>query len=389
MWSFPRPGHDFGDHAERVHLSQFSPRLSSSYNQSSIYRNEIEDWAKDVTSERSDKLLLNALAGEVVAPQPTWLMRQAGRYLPEYRELRSKTSGFLELCLTPALASEVTLQPIRRFGFDGAIIFADILLVPYALGQRLWFVEGEGPRLEPLNLAKLKFDRAMLAPVFETIGRVKSELPGSTTLIGFAGAPWTVATYMIAGGGSDDSAAARLFAYQQPRAFAALIDVLVEATADYLIGQIDAGAEALQIFESWAGTIPVQDVDGFSLRPIRTIIDKVRRHSPATPVIVFPRGAGTNYPRYAQETGATAISLDAHTSIRWAQGAFPPATVLQGNLDPISLVAGGEALDREIDRILSDTDGNPHIFNLGHGIRPETPIAHVEQLVKRIRSGRA
>ena len=333
--------------------------------------------------------MLNTLAGRVVAPQPVWLMRQAGRYLPEYRELRSKASGFLELCLTPTLASEVTLQPIRRFGFDGAIIFADILLVPYALGQKLWFVEGEGPRLEPLDVAKLKLNRATLSPVFETIERVKSELPPSTTLIGFAGAPWTVATYMIAGRGSDDSAAARLFAYRQPREFAALLDALIEATADYLIAQIDAGAEVLQIFESWAGTVPAQDVGNFSLKPIRTIIDRIQRHCPSMPVIVFPRGAGANYPRYAQETAATAISLDTHTSISWAQGSFPSTTIQQGNLDPISLIAGGAALDREVVRILDETNGKPHVFNLGHGIRPETPVAHVEQLVKRIRDRRA
>jgi len=331
---------------------------------------------------------MNALQGQVVSPRPVWLMRQAGRYLPEYRELRSRAVDFLDLCLTPALASEITLQPIRRFTFDAAIVFADILLVPYALGQKLGFVENEGPRLEPFTSTQhLSPDRlrTILAPVFETLDRVKAKLPPLGTLIGFAGAPWTVATYMIAGRGSDDSAEARLFAYRKPRDFSALIDMLSEATADYLIAQIDAGADALQIFESWAATIPAQDIDSFSLKPITKIIDRVRKHAPSVPIILFPRGAGANYTRYATETGASALSLDAHTSLEWA-ASLPASTVLQGNLDPLALVAGGESLDQAVDRILRVTAERPHIFNLGHGIRPETPIANVEQLLRRIRN---
>lgn len=345
-----------------------------------------------MTEDRSDKPILNALRGKAIAPKPVWLMRQAGRYLPEYRELRSKASNFLELCLTPSLASEITLQPIRRFGFDAAILFADILLVPLALGQKVWFVEGEGPRLDPLSAAEVgrlspRNIRTSLAPVFETIDRVKSNLTKSTTLIGFAGAPWTVATYMIAGRGSDDSAAARLFTYQHPKEFAQLLDILVEATIAYLIAQIEAGAEVLQLFESWAGTIPVNSLEVASLQPITKIIARIHKHTPTVPIIVFPRGAGANYPRYARETSATGISLDGHTTISPTD--FPSTTVLQGNLDPLALIAGGAALDAAIDGILAQTQGRAHIFNLGHGVRPETPVEHVTQLVARIRDRRA
>ena len=311
-------------------------------------------------------------------------MRQAGRYLPEYRELRAKTSGFLELCFTPSLAAEVTLQPIRRFGFDAAILFSDILVIPHALGQRLWFAEGEGPRLEPLtNVAALRPENVLkaLSPVFETVSRVRSALTPTTTLIGFAGAPWTVTTYMIAGRGSDDGDAARLFAYAKPKDFEALLDTLVEATSSYLLAQIEAGAEVLQIFESWADAIPAHAVEAFSLRPIRKIIDRVRAKAPLIPIIVFPRGAGSHYPRYATETGATALSIDTHTALGSIQG-----TVLQGNLDPIALIQGGDALRTAVRQICNDMRGKPHIFNLGHGIRPETPIAHVEELIKLVRS---
>jgi uroporphyrinogen decarboxylase len=334
--------------------------------------------------DRSEKPVLEVLRGVAVKPTPVWLMRQAGRYLPEYRELRSKTSGFLELCLTPSLATEVTLQPIRRFGFDAAILFSDILVIPHALGQRLWFAEGEGPRLEPLDakaIAALKPDKVLnaLSPVFETVSRVRSDLPAATTLIGFAGAPWTVATYMIAGRGGDDGETARLFAYRTPSDFKALLDTLVEATSEYLIAQIEAGAEVLQIFESWAGAIPAPAVAAFSLDPIRRIIARVRTQVPKIPIVVFPRGAGANYPRYV-ETGATALSIDTGTPL-----AAAPKTILQGNLDPIVLIQGGEALRIAVRQILQDTDGKPHIFNLGHGIRPETPIAHVEDLLALIR----
>ena len=343
-------------------------------------------------AEQNGKPILNALRGTAVEPRPVWLMRQAGRYLPEYLALRSKASDFMTLCLTPELATEVTLQPIKRFGFDAAILFADILLVPHALGQRVWFEQGEGPKLEPLtddirkNFAKHS-SMSALAPVYETIARTKAKLPPSTTLIGFAGAPWTVATYMIAGGSSDDSTPARLFALRDPNAFSALIETLIEATATYLIAQVEAGAEALQLFESWAGTIPAAKIDTYSVNPLRRIITKVRERAPNTPIVVFPRGAGANYGAYAH-IGAAAISVDAHTPLTWVRGQAGNAT-LQGNLDPLALIAGGGALTAAIDHILDDTRGTPHIFNLGHGIRPETPIAHVEQMLAHIRARRS
>lgn len=341
----------------------------------------------------SEKPILKALNGMPVEPRPVWLMRQAGRYLPEYREIRSKAPDFLALCLTPELAAEVTLQPIRRFAFDAAILFADILLIPHALGQRVWFAEGEGPKLDALDAASIKRlrredVRSRLAPVCETIRRVRADLPRQTTLIGFAGAPWTVATYMIAGGSSDDSTPARLFAHRHPEAFAELINLLVEATTDYLIAQVDAGAEALQLFESWAGTIPVDSISAFSLDPLRRIVERVRLHAPTVPIIVFPRAAGANLQLYAA-IGANAISLDTHTSLRWARALFTQQTALQGNLDPIALIAGGDALKVAVANILDATKDTPHVFNLGHGIRPETPPAHVEQLLNLIRSGRS
>jgi len=344
----------------------------------------------NVAQLHPDKPILNVLRGHAVDPSPVWLMRQAGRYLPEYRELRSKAPDFLNLCLTPSLASEITLQPIRRFNFDAAILFADILVIPHALGQKVWFAEGEGPRLDPVtpeSIAQLKPDhiRSLLSPILETIDRVKSDLPKTTALIGFAGAPWTVATYMIAGRGSDDSAAARLFAYREPQAFAALLNLLIESTADYLIAQIDAGAEVLQIFESWAGTIPSDGLEQYSLSPIRQIVERIHHHAPATPVIVFPRGAGASYVRYARETGAAAISLDAHTPLSLAAQAFPTATAVQGNLDPLALIAGGDALRLAVEQIKTQTHARPHIFNLGHGVRQETPVAHVAQLLALLR----
>jgi uroporphyrinogen decarboxylase len=347
----------------------------------------------DSVIERIEKPILKTLLGQAVEPRPIWLMRQAGRYLPEYRELRSKAPDFLALCLTPALAAEITLQPIRRFGFDAAILFADILLIPHALGQRVWFEQGEGPKLDQLDETLLKRLQpenvaTSLAPVFETIARVKSELPKATALIGFAGAPWTVATYMIAGASSDDSTPARLFALRNPQQFASLIDILVESTSAYLIAQINAGTEVLQLFESWAATIPADHIDAYSIKPLQRIVARVREHAPNIPIIVFPRGAGANYPRYA-ETDATAISLDTHTSFAWARKQFKPNVTLQGNLDPLTLIAGGNALTAAVDRILADTRNTPHIFNLGHGIRPETPVAHVEHLVRQIRDHRA
>lgn len=333
---------------------------------------------------RSEKPILRVLNGEAVQPRPIWLMRQAGRYLPEYREIRAKASDFLKLCLTPALAAEVTLQPIRRFGFDGAILFADILVIPHALGQRVWFAEGEGPKLGPLELKALKSSNihGALAPVFETITRVREQLLPQTTLIGFAGAPWTVATYMIAGGSSDDAAPARMFAHKHSGDFDALMNILVEATADYLIAQFEAGAEALQIFESWAGALPAAWVKSHSIEPIKRIIDRIRAHAPSVPIIVFPRGAGGNYPLYA-ETGATALSVDTQTSLSWLHVRLPNMP-LQGNLDPVALIVGGEALDRAIADVLHEARDMPHIFNLGHGIQPETPTNHVSRLLQQV-----
>ena len=284
----------------------------------------------------------------------------------------------------------MTLQPIRRFGFDAAILFSDILVIPHALGQRVWFAEGEGPRLEPLtNLSILRRDRVVetLSPVLETVALVKSKLPAATTLIGFAGAPWTVATYMLAGRGGDDGTAAQSFAYAKPADFAALLDVLVDATAEYLIAQVKAGAEVLQIFESWASSVPAQSCDAFSVDPIRRIIARVRAEAPHVPFIVFPRGAGLNMARYAA-IGANAISVDTQTPIASARAAFSKGAT-QGNLDPVALIAGGAALRTAVEEILRQTKGTPHIFNLGHGIRPETPIAHVEELLRLIRTANA
>lgn len=337
---------------------------------------------------KTDKAVLRALRGEALEIPPLWLMRQAGRYLPEYRALRSKAKDFLELCLTPDLAEEITLQPIRRFGFDAAILFADILLVPSALGQKLWFQEGEGPRLEPLTVSAIGgLSRSSvverLAPVFETIKRLRKSLPGETTLIGFAGAPWTVATYMIAGAGSDDSGAARLFALREPKAFARLIDVLVDATVDYLVAQVNAGAEALQLFESWAATIPAESIDAFSIKPLQRIVDGVRAKAPDVPIILFPRGAGTNYRRY-DAIGANGLSVDAHVALDGLVGMLK-TPCLQGNLDPFRLIAGGKALEESVHDIRRAMKGRPFIFNLGHGIRQETPVEHVEQLVRLVR----
>lgn len=333
------------------------------------------------------KPVLQVLAGQPVRPLPVWLMRQAGRYLPEYRQLRSQAGDFLTLCFTPELAAEVTLQPIRRFGFDAAILFSDILVIPHALGQKLWFAEGEGPKLAPLDaetISQLKTKKILseLSPVFETLARVKSQLPDNVTLLGFAGAPWTVANYMIAGGSSDESIAVRKFAYSHPDALNHLIGILVESTTAYLIAQIEAGAEAVQIFESWASTIPEPQLQAYSISPIRQMIDGIRNRFPGFPVIVFPRGAGMNYPRYAKETGATAISVDGATSL----SQLSPHAILQGNLDPVVLTQGGRHLENAVASILQQTAQVPHIFNLGHGIRPETPTENVGHLLTLIRT---
>ncbi len=344
-----------------------------------------------MTSTNPAKPFLAALAGERQARPPVWLMRQAGRYLPEYREIRARAASFLDFCYTPAFAVEATLQPIRRFGFDAAILFSDILVVPEALGQSVTFETGEGPRLDPIGDAegfkrlRREPDWTRLAPVFETIDRVKTALPGDVALIGFCGAPWTVASYMIAGRGTPDQAPARLFAYREPALFAALIDRLVDASAEYLLRKIAAGAEAVQIFDSWAGVLPPAEFERWCLAPVEALIAKVKARAPGTPVIAFPRGAATQLSKFAGLEGIAAIGLDTGVEPAAAVAALPGPVALQGNLDPLALIAGGAALDQGVDRVLAGFADRAHIFNLGHGILPETPIAHVERMLKRVR----
>ncbi len=330
------------------------------------------------------------LRGELASRPPLWLMRQAGRYLPEYRALRATAPSFLDFCYTPDRAVEVTLQPIRRFGFDAAILFSDILVVPDALGQTVTFEAGHGPRLDPVtseaDLAHLHptIDLTRLAPVFETIRRVRSTLAPETALLGFCGAPWTVASYMVAGRGTPDQAPARLFAYRHPAVFQTLIDRLVEASVTYLAEQVAAGVDAVQIFDSWAGVLPTLEYQRWCLAPVRAIADGLRRRCPQCPIIGFPRANGRHLVMAADGT-VDALGLDTNVDVAWADRVLPRNLPLQGNLDPLSLIAGGDALDRAIDRILESFASRPHIFNLGHGILPETPIAHVEQLVRRVR----
>lgn len=337
------------------------------------------------------KPLLDVLRGEARAIPPIWLMRQAGRYLPEYQELRAEAGSFLDTCYNPRTAARITLQPIERFGFDAAILFSDILVVPDALGQKVWFESGHGPRLVPLendsdiDALSGSFDIGKLAPVFETIDRVKGELPSSVAFIGFCGAPWTVASYMIAGRGTPDQAPARLFAYRRPEAFARLIDILVEASVAYLIRQIDAGVETLQIFDSWAGVLPPQEFERWVAAPLKKIIGEVKGARPGVPIIAFARGGATHQPGLAETLGADALGLDTAIDPVWAAKHIPAGPALQGNLDPLALLAGGAALDREIDSILRSFAGRPHIFNLGHGVLPETPLEHVSQLIERVR----
>lgn len=338
------------------------------------------------------KPVLRVLDGETLDVPPVWMMRQAGRYLPEYRAVRAGANGFLDLCYTPELAAEVTLQPIRRFGFDAAILFSDILVVPDALGQPVRFVEGEGPRLDPLTgrdgLASLlpEIDLDRLGPVFETIRLVKGALPPSVALLGFCGAPWTVATYMIAGRGTPEQLPARLWAYRDPEGFGLLIDRLVDASARYLCAQIDAGVDAVQIFDSWAGILPPAEFRRWAMEPVARIVSLVRARHPAARIIGFPRGAGTLYETYVREMAVDAVGLDWTVDTAWARDTLQPIRAVQGNLDPVVLIAGGAALDAAVDAILADLGHGPLIFNLGHGITPETPIGHVEQMLARIRS---
>jgi len=342
----------------------------------------------------SESPLLAALAGQINAPPPIWLMRQAGRYLPEYREIRGKVPSFLDLCRTPELAAEVTLQPLRRFAFDAAIVFSDILIIPYALGQRVEFVEGEGPKLEPVRDARTVagLDRAnaaeALAPVYETIERVVAELPKTVPLIGFCGAPWTVATYMVEGAGSKDQAAARLLAYRDEATFQRLIDLLIDLSAEYLVNQVKAGARVLQIFDSWAGSLPEDEFERWCITPTKRLVELAKARLPEIPVIGFPRGAGVLAERYARETGIDAIGCDTSMPVGWMRRLQEHLPV-QGNLDPLLLVAGGEALDTRVGAILETLGSGPFIFNLGHGILPETPIEHVTRLVSLVKAGSA
>lgn len=338
------------------------------------------------------KKLLSVLKGEPQSLPPVWLMRQAGRYLPEYRALRANAPDFVAYCLNPDLATEVTLQPVRRFHLDAAILFADILLVPHALGQKLWFAEGEGPRLDPLEdataIAALRYDAAKLAPVMQTIRNVRAAMAADANmadaaLIGFAGSPWTVATYMIEGKGGTDHEKIRAQAWREPQTFARLMDVLVDATSQYLIAQADAGAEALQLFESWAATVPAGLFEAAVLNPTARIVANVKAKHPSLPIIGFPRGAGGWLTRYADATGVDGIGVDQMTDI--AAVKVPSGVTLQGNLDPILLLQGGDAMRAEARRLVQAMKGKPFIFNLGHGVMQPTPPDHVAELVAAIR----
>ncbi|KAB2884543.1 MAG: uroporphyrinogen decarboxylase [Albidovulum sp.] len=338
------------------------------------------------------KTILSALAGETLPVPPIWMMRQAGRYLPEYRATREKAGDFLSLCYTPDLAAEVTLQPIRRYGFDAAILFADILLLPQALGADLWFVTGEGPRLStlttPEGLAALKPVEAIhetLAPVYETVRILVRELPRETTLIGFAGAPWTVATYMIAGRGTPDQGPAHALKAADRATFQRLIDRLTEATIDYLSAQVDAGAEVVKLFDSWAGSLKGRDFDDFALEPAKRIIAGLKARHPGVPVIAFPREAGARYVGFARATGADGVALDNSVTAEWAAENVQKDGCVQGNLDPALLVTGGERLVAETRRIVRAFAKGPHIFNLGHGITPDADPDNVSRMIEAVR----
>ena len=334
-------------------------------------------------------LLLDTLRGKATERPPVWLMRQAGRYLPEYRALRAEKGGFLELVYDSEAAAEITLQPVRRFGFDGAILFSDILIVPYAMGQDLAFLAGEGPRLSPrlidAALGALEAVPERLLPIYRTVALVRDQLGPETTLLGFAGSPWTVATYMVAGEGSRDQHVTRALAYRDPAAFQAIVDAIVAVTIEYLGGQIEAGAEAVQLFDSWAGSLAPDEFERWVVAPNAAIADAVRSRHPQVPVIGFPKGAGAKLPAYARETAVDAVGLDETLDPVWAMHALPPGLPVQGNLDPLLLLAGGTALEQRARYICDVFAGRPHVFNLGHGIDKETPIAHVEQLLAVVR----
>lgn len=336
------------------------------------------------------RTILEVLDGKTVSPPPIWLMRQAGRYLPEYRATRAQAGSFLDLCYNPELAAEVTLQPIRRYGFDASILFSDILVIPDALKRNVRFLEGVGPQMDPIDadgIERLEASNVMdhLKPVFETVSRLRRELPSQTTLLGFCGAPWTVATYMIAGKGTPDQAPARLFAYMHPQAFHSLLMQLADISVDYLVGQLDAGADAVQIFDSWSGVLGEEEFSAFAIAPVARIIEGVRARRPGAKIIAFAKGAGFNLKTYRQKTGADAIGLDWSVPLSFAAELQKDGPV-QGNLDPMRVVAGGKSLDDGIDRILQTLGNGPLIFNLGHGITPEANPDHVTALVDRVRS---
>ncbi|KJS07782.1 MAG: uroporphyrinogen decarboxylase [Hoeflea sp. BRH_c9] len=340
-------------------------------------------------TKASERKVMRVLAGETVFPPPVWLMRQAGRYLPEYRETRSRAKGFLDLCYTPDLAVEVTLQPIRRFGFDAAILFSDILVIPDALDRNVRFVEGTGPLMDPISadaIASLDASgmHAHLASVYETVRRLRSELPSETTLLGFCGAPWTVATYMIAGRGTPDQAPARLFAMQHPEAFMKLLDLLAEISADYLIAQIDAGADAVQIFDSWAGVLGERDFSRFAIGPVKRMVETIRKERPGVPIIGFAKGAGAMLNSYRSSTGVDCVGLDWTVPSAQAREIQKEGAV-QGNLDPLLMVAGGAALDQGVDEVLETLGHGPLVFNLGHGITPQADPENVTRLLNRVR----
>lgn len=337
-------------------------------------------------------LLLDTLRGQNGPRRPVWLMRQAGRYLPEYRALRAEKGGFLALVYDSEAAAEITVQPIRRFGFDGAILFSDILIVPYAMGQDLEFLAGEGPQLSPrlvdAALADLSAVPERLAPIYETVRLVRGSLPADKTMLGFAGSPWTIATYMVNGEGSRDQHETRALAYRDPAAFQAIIDAVVAVTVEYLAGQVLAGAEAVQLFDSWAGSLAPAEFERWVIAPNAAIVGAMKARFPDLPVIGFPKGAGEKLPAYARETGVGVVGIDETIDPLWAARELPAGMPVQGNLDPLLLLAGGAELDRQALRILDAFADRPHVFNLGHGIGQTTPVEHVGQLLATVRGWR-
>ncbi|MEM7774805.1 MAG: uroporphyrinogen decarboxylase [Pseudomonadota bacterium] len=348
---------------------------------------------EELVQRAKHRRFLAPFAGTAVSPPPIWLMRQAGRYLPEYLETRAEAGDFLTLCYTPKLATEVTLQPIRRYGFDAAILFSDILVVPHALGQTVTFVQGEGPRLDPVRtgsqLDQLRPENVddRFSYVYEAVASIRASLPTETSLIGFCGAPWTVATYMVGGRGTPDQADARLWAYRDPVNFARLIDLLTDVSIDYLSGQVRAGVDALQIFDTWAGSLPPLEFDRWVVAPTTRMVSELKRRHPEIPIIGFPRGAGASITNYCHATGVDGVGCDTAQRMGTVRDMVTARSlaVVQGNLDPLALVAGGDALDQAVDEILDAMAGAPFVFNLGHGIVPQTPPEHVAQLVARVR----